>query len=305
MVDPLEPLGSLAPDVRQRFAAMGPVWGRDINAHRDFVIAAYTPLVASASRAAISVQRDIPYGAHARQVLDVYTPEGATDADVVVFVHGGAFVRGSKSSNGAIYDNVCWWFARQGMVAVNIEYRLAADAPYPGGAQDVGLAVRWLVDNVAQHGGNAARLFLVGHSAGGAHVATYAFDPASPVPPAAEVSGVVIISGRLRADVLSGNPNAAGVRAYFGDDPALYEARSPVTHAARSTVPLFIAIAEFENPYLDIYGAEFYHRVALARGNAPRFRRMQLHNHTSIVAHFDSGEESLGRDIVDFIVRGR
>jgi acetyl esterase/lipase len=206
--------------------------------------------------------------------------------------------------NGAIYDNVCWWFARHGCVAVNVEYRLAPAAQYPSGAEDVGRAVQWAVDHVASLGGDARRLFVVGHSAGATHVATYAFDPASPIARHPHVAGIVLVSGRLRADVRKTNPNAAGVRAYFGDDESLYEARSPMAHAARVDIPLFVAIAEFENPHLDEYGREFAEKVRVATGRAARFRQLDKHNHTSIVAHFDSGEESLGRDILDFMARG-
>jgi hypothetical protein len=115
---------------------------------------------------------------------------------------------------------------------------------------------------------------------------------------------MILISGRLRADVLPDNPNAGGVRAYYGDDPALYEERSPATYAERCDLPVFIAIAEYENPYLDVYGAEFFYRVARARNRAPRFLRLARHNHTSMVAHFNAGEEQLGREILDFMARG-
>ena len=61
----------------------------------------------------------------------------------MVFVHGGAFVRGDKSQPGGTYDNFLYWFARQGMVGVNVEYRLGDKAPYPGGGEDVRDAVAW------------------------------------------------------------------------------------------------------------------------------------------------------------------
>ena len=73
------------------------------------------------------------------------------------------------------------------------------------------------------------------------------------------------------------------MRAYFGDDESRYEARSPVTYAAVSPLPVFLAIAEHENPLLDVYGAEGFHRIAAARGRAPRFLRLPRHNHLSIV----------------------
>jgi acetyl esterase len=301
-----EPLGSLPPDAVEVFAAMGPVWGTDINKHRDFVIATYTPLVAAANNEGITVHRDIAYGESPRQTLDVFAPApprqggAASGADVVIFVHGGAFVRGKKSFNGHIYDNVSYWFARQGYLCINLEYRLADEAPYPGGADDVAAAVDWARANIESFGGAPHRVFLIGHSAGGTHVATCLFDPAFDRKPDPAVAGIVLISARLRADVLPDNPNATGVRTYFGDDTSLYEARSPVTHAHRSQVPLMIAVAEFENPYLDLYGAEFLYRAAAARKSMPRFIQLMKHNHTSIVAHFNSGEELLGREIINF-----
>jgi hypothetical protein len=64
-----------------------------------------------------------------------------------------------------------------------------------------------------------------------------------------------------------------------------------------------IAIAEFENPLLDLYGLELAHRLAVARRRAPRFIRLTGHNHISIVAHFNTIEDNLGREIVEFTHR--
>ncbi|WP_028222384.1 alpha/beta hydrolase [Paraburkholderia oxyphila] len=313
-----EPLGNLSDETRERFAQIGRIWGDDINAHRDCVIAAYSPLVAAASAAdsTCEITRDLAYGPHARQRLDVFVQPATRakgGADVVLFVHGGAFVRGRKSVNGLIYDNVPRWFARQGCVALNVEYRLAPEAPYPAGAEDVAAALAWARAHVAEFGGDAGRIFLVGHSAGGAHVAAVLGDPlldaqrkaGAHAPPA----GAVLISARLVADVLADNPNAAGVRAYFGANEADYAQRSPLAHAARIDVPLMIVVAEYENPYLDAYGAAFFARVAEARQRAAsagqraqplRFMQMARHNHTSVVAHFHSGETLLGDAMLAF-----
>ena len=164
----------------------------------------------------------------------------------------------------------------------------------------------WVRAHVAGLGGNPQRVFLVGHSAGGAHVATYLADPALAARRTTHVAGAVLISARVAADVLPDNPNAAGVRAYFGDDTSLYAQRSPLTHAHHIDVPLMVVVAEYENPYLDAYGAAFFERIAQARqrtgrpAQAPRFVQMLRHNHTSVVAHFDSGETLLGNAMLDF-----
>jgi acetyl esterase/lipase len=304
-IGPVKPLSALPEDVRSELLAIGPVWGRDIQKHRERVLELYGALLERAPKAGVSVTRDVPYAAHARQRVDIFRPDGARDADVVVFVHGGAFVRGDKRVSPEIYDNVLYWFARQGCVGFNVEYRLAPESRYPGGATDVALTVAWVHAHAREHGGNPARIFLIGHSAGATHAAAYACDPVVRPAEGLGLAGLVLISGRLRADARPDNPNAAAVRAYFGDDESLYEARSPVTHAARLDVPVLIAVAEHENPLLDVYGAEFLHRVSVARGRAPRFMRLPDHNHISIVAHFNTAEETLGREILEFFAAGR
>lgn len=288
-----------------RLDAVGKVWNDDLAASRKVVLDIYGPHVeARATEAALTVHRDIAYGADDAHRLDVFesarTCSGGRPRPVVVFVHGGAFTRGSKSADGLIYDNVLRWFARQGLVGVNIEYRLAPKAQYPDGARDVAAAIDWISSSIGEYGGDPQSILLIGHSAGGCHVAGYLFDPAVGRMPSPAVKGAVLVSARLRADQLPDNPNAENVRKYFGDDIATYEARSPVIHAGSVDLPVFVAVAEHENRYIDAYGAEFVQRHALRRGKAPRFLQLNRHNHTSIVAHFDTREEELGREIMRF-----
>ncbi len=299
--------GSLNAQDQALLDAAGQVWASDINKHRDLVVKTYTPLVLQADNSGIDVQRDVPYGDLERQRLDVYSRADWTQGeprDVLMFFHGGAFIRGNKSANGAIYDNVSYWFAHQGCVAVNVEYRLAADAPYPGGAHDVIAAVRWVREHIAAFGGNVRRIFLMGHSAGGSHVASALLDPALGRQRLSDddIAGVMLISARLVADVLPDNPNANGVRAYFGEDESLYAERSPATHVAQSNVPMLIAVAEHENTHLDRYGKAFYESaLQKPRTALTRFVDLPRHNHTSIVAHFNSGEETLGPELIAFM----
>jgi acetyl esterase len=294
------PLSCFSPELQQLLDRIGPLWAKDMVGHRNQTWAAFEPLLKKAPKDGITVTRDLPYGPHARHVLDLYRPETPkAGAPILVFVHGGAFVRGDKNVSEEGYANVLFWFARQGYLGINLEYRLATDAPYPGGADDVARAVEWIKTNAAEHGGDAKRIFLMGHSAGGTHVASYAYDPALPYR-GRDVAGVALISARLRADVLAENPNAGGVRAYFGADESKYDVRSPVMHGADSTMPTFIAVAEFENPLLDVYGAELFYRMSHAKRRAGRFLRLARHNHISMVAHFNTEEEILGRDLLRF-----
>ena len=291
---------------RARLAAIGPQWATDIVGHRNEVLEIYSPVLAGRDGGAIEVTSEQAYGSHPRQTLDVYRAAGApsgASAPVVLFVHGGAFLRGAKDATPQIYGNVPRYFARHGCVGINMEYRLAPEAPYPAGAVDVALVVQWIQRQAATFGGNAARLFVIGHSAGGTHAAAYICDPACRPAGAHGVAGLVLVSARLRADARSDNPNARGVKAYYGEDESLYESRSVVTHAAQLDVPLLLAIAGHENPGLDVYTAEMFHRVSQLAWRAPHLVRLPHHNHTSIVAHIDTDEDRLGREILDFIAR--
>ncbi|WP_421954300.1 alpha/beta hydrolase [Polaromonas sp.] len=302
---PVQPFPGLSDKARARMLELGPMWASDIVANRKAVLEVYTPLLAAQDAGGIEVTRDQAYGTHARHKLDVYRQPNIRNAPVIVFVHGGAFVRGDKDANPQIYGNLPRYFARHGCVGINMEYRLAPEAAYPEGTQDVAQAMEWVRSHAQAFGGDPARIFLAGHSAGGAHAAAYVCDPLTRPVNGHGVAGLVLISARLRADARPDNPNAHGVRAYYGNDETLYEARSVVTHAENLDVPLLLAIAEFENPGLDVYALEMLHRVRASRRRSPRFMSLEHHNHTSIVAHFDTGEDMLGREILDFMAQAK
>jgi acetyl esterase len=233
--------------------------------------------------------------------LDVFATECSAPQPVVVFVHGGAFVDGHRNRSAEVYANVLYYFARHGIVGVNIEYRLAPLHPYPSGIHDVAAAIAWVEANIAGYGGDPSRIILAGHSAGAAHAAGFAYDHALNPPMRGSVAGLIVISGRVRADALAENPNAKKVQAYFGMDTARYEALSPVNLVAAPCIPTFVALAEYENPLIDVYCLELAYRVALAARRAPPLLRLCGHNHTSIIAHINTAEDRLGQAMRDFI----
>lgn len=284
---------------------VGSRWGQDIPAHVRLMVDSFTSLLAGAPKGGVEVTRDIAYGAHPRQQLDVFRPIGGRTMPVVVFVHGGAFVDGHRNRSAEVYSNVLYYFARNGVVGVNIEYRLAPEHRYPSGSEDVGLAVDWVKRRIVEYGGDPEKIFLIGHSAGAAHAASYAYDRRLQPASGPGIAGLVVLSGRVRAENLPENPNARKVEAYYGTNPAVLDDCSAVTHVSAESVPTMIAVAEYENPLLDVHCAELFHRLAEAKRRAPRMVWLGGHNHTSVIAHFNTVEERLGREILEFIALGR
>jgi acetyl esterase len=287
--------------LRQLMAELGPKWGTDVPGHVKRMVQAFSEVLAQAPADGVQVTRDLPYGTHVRHVLDVYQPGGVSGAPVVMFVHGGAFVDGEKDRSEQVYSNILRYFARNGLCGINLEFRNAPETKYPGGTEDVASALAWARENVSRYGGDPKRVFLMGHSAGGTHAGNYAYNRRFWPAGGHGLSGLIIVSGRMRIDNLPENPNARKVEAYFGTDQAVMEEGSPVNHVDAQSVPTFVAIAEYENPLLDVYCAELVAKLAAAKRRAPPHMWLRGHNHTSIIAHLNTAEDDLGRALLAFI----
>ncbi len=255
----------------------------------------------------IAVQRDLSYGRHPRQQLDVYTPTDETKhRPAVVFVHGGAFMDGHRNRTDRIYSNVPLYLARNGIVGINIGYRLGADVGYPGATEDVGRAVAWTHAHADEFGIDRKRIFLMGHSAGAAHAGSFAYDKRLQPAEGAAIAGCSVVSGRARADDRPANPNADKVVAYYGtSDAARLDDASPVSHVAADSVPTLVAWGEYENPLLDMHCAELVFRLSQAKKRSPPVVWLRGHNHTSTIAHIGTADETLGREILKFIADPR
>jgi len=292
--------------VQQRLAEVGPGWGTDIPGNIDRTLEVYTPLLAVAPKSGVRVERDLAYGPDVRHRADLFSAEGLRNAPVVVFLHGGAYVRGERDVNSEVSSNVATYFARQGMLGVNATYRLAPAAQWPAAAEDVGALVSWLRRNAAAYGGDPNRIYLIGHSAGATHVATYAFLKDLQPTAGHGVAGIVLMSGRYHFDPHPSDPNLKNFQAYFGTDRTRYPARSPIRHVgAAPRLPVHIVIAEYDNPDLDTQGAMLLATLCERDRACPRFTRLDRHNHLSMVYQFNTADEALGREVVEFIRRGR
>jgi acetyl esterase/lipase len=166
------------------------------------------PLNWSASSTGIKRATDLAYGAESRQQLDIYAPIEARGAPILLFWHGGSWQSGDKDR----YRFVGARLARQGFVVAVPNYRLAPANPFPAFMQDAALAVRWLSDHASEFGGDPARMYLSGHSAGGHIALILALDDrylrAVGLTPS-RLAGIVSIAGptgleNLRGDGLKG-----------------------------------------------------------------------------------------------------
>jgi acetyl esterase/lipase len=305
-------ISNLPENIQKRLSEINPLYQGDINRYGGETLELFAPLLATEPKAGVNVLPDEAYGSDPKQKLDIYKPEGANGLPIVAYFHGGALtsgdkndLRGKEKGRSEISANALYYFARHGFLGINANYRLAPAQKYPAGAQDVGAVVAWLKANARRFGGDPERIYLIGRSTGGLHVATWAYDPKIHGAAGPGVAGVVLISGRLKADSRSEDPNGSRIPQYFGNDAGLYPERSPINFGAQSPLPTFIVIAEFDNPFLDVYSAELFAKMCAARSRCPRFLRLVGHNHQSTTASLNTADDLLGREILDFIRQGK
>lgn len=266
--------------------------------------AIYAPMQQKEPYAGVKVERDVKYGPAERNLLDVFVPEtGAGNRPVLIYVHGGAFVGGNKRNPGSpFYDNIMLWAAKNGFVGVNTTYRLAPASPWPAGAEDLASVVQWVSEKIAARGGDGARIYLMGQSAGAVHVANYVSHPEFHKVKGGGLAGAILVSGIYD---LTGSPLGNAELAYFGSDPAHYAERSSLKGLAESKTPLMITAAELDPPrFIEQYELAKQATCKGANGCARTFMLPQ-HNHMSEVYAINTEDTRLTDQVLEFVKTGK
>lgn len=263
-------------------------------------MAIYGAFVADPVASVGRIERDIAYGSHKRHKLDIFTQGEGGERPVLLYVHGGGFIGGDKAVLGTpFYGNVGAWAVEQGFVGVVMTYRLAPADPWPAGAEDVAAAVAWLRRNVATYGGSPKRIFVMGQSAGAAHVAGYlamhALHDATP-----PVAGALMFSGLYDVTTLHKGPLDLH---YYGSDETLAERQSALPGLIASDVPMLFTVAEHDPPNFQQQAAILVERWFAAKQTLPRMLYLPDANHMSAALGIGGADTFLAPEIAAFIKR--
>jgi acetyl esterase/lipase len=204
--------------------------------------------------------KDIPYVSadqpdfnSDRHVLDVFAPKARTakGLPVVLFIHGGNWNTGSKN----LYTFIGRRLAKQGVVAVIINYRLSPGVQVPAMLTDCARAVVWTTKHIAEYGGDPTRIFVMGHSAGGGLAAMLAVErqlfaqyslKKNPVKGAIldDPAGLDMFDYLKKMEY----PNDEQYLVPFGKDPAVWRAMSALYHVQASSPPMLLFVGERTYP---------------------------------------------------------
>jgi acetyl esterase/lipase len=236
--------------------------------------------------------------------MDVYFPQTpGSNRPVLLFLHGGGFIRGDKADRA----NVGWWGARQGFVTVLANYRLAPEAQWPSGAEDVVAACQHLRALCSSFGGDPKAIVLAGESAGAAHVAAAvlirSFQPQN-----WQIAGAFLLSGPYDAQLEHMARGPLGIDtpdprndAYFGAERSDWAAASIVERMDAAPFPIVVCTAERDLPQMQVQAGALFSRLVTRHGFQPDWLVLPEHNHFSAAAALGSEDKSLARPLTEFV----
>ena len=250
------------------------------------------------------------YGADADlQALDLYLPRGAHSPPLIVYIHGGAWVSRDKSE----YRELGAAFARCGIAAAVINYRLAPEVQVGQQVDDVASALRRLTERASNLvfrasstnsdvGYDLRRIFLIGHSAG-AQLALYAL--VSGALKRGSIAGVVALGSvgiNPSSDVAELDPRYQGIyEPAFGADRAAWRKFDIKTLLRGNEPPVLVVHGVNDSMAPEAISRQLYQQLRAA-GDRVRYEQPADRDHWSMLDHMTQPEDPTMQAIERFVL---
>jgi acetyl esterase/lipase len=229
------------------------------------------------------IYRNLPYvtNGHERQKLDLFLPKDGNNFPLIIRIHGGAWLAGSKEMEGP------GDYVREGYAVARINYRLSQHAIFPAQIQDCKAAVRYLRANAQKYNLDPNRFAVWGPSAGGHLVALLGttgdineFDVGENLTVSSRVQAVVDYFGptdllrmnehRLPTGMDHNSPNAPEsklIGGYVADNSEKAAKANPITYIKKDDPPFLIVHGDAD-PLVPHYQSEILEE-ALKKAGVP------------------------------------
>jgi acetyl esterase/lipase len=266
---------------------------------------AATVTTAHADTYAVRVVRDVPYlqGVNYpddKDKLDLYLPEGRTDAPVIVSYYGNQLMGGDKSEDAYIGRR----FAAAGFVTAVVNYRLSPAVSHPAHVQDAAASFAWVKRHAKEYGGDPDRVFIIGYSAGAYLAALLSTDPrylaAHKLSPR-DIRGVVPVSAFYFVEGRGVAPDRD--KSVWGTDRNVWVDASPAHHLRGEGPPTLILYAERDEDWRRQQNVEVAAAMKAAGRTNVEIAMIGDRNHSTIWSRVAAENDPTAEHIIQFVSR--
>ena len=253
----------------------------------------------------VRVVRDLSYLQGAsypdrKDKLDVYVPEGRRNAPVIVSYYGGALMAGDKSEHTFIGRR----FASAGFVTVVVNYRLSPGVAHPAHARDAAASFAWVKRHITEYGGDANRVFVIGHSAGAYLVALLSTDErylAAHKLSLGDIRGAVPVSAFYWVEREGVAPDRD--KSVWGTDPKVWVDASPAHHLKSGTPPMLILYADGDEDWRRRQNVEAAQAMKAAGQASVEIAMITDRTHMTIWERMSADRDETAERIIQFVNR--
>jgi acetyl esterase/lipase len=231
-----------------------------------------------------------------KDLLDIYMPEGAENAPVMVFFHGGQLRAGDKSVGQGFAQR----FVSAGIGVVSASYRLSPMFRHPAHVEDAASATAWVVENIARYGGDPQNVYVTGHSAGAYLAALLILDPtllgAHGLSPRS-IRGSIPISAFLYVEETA----ADRPKDVWGSDPTDWMAASVSPHIGTAQGRMLLIYADGDDEWRRTQNDTFGDAMRQAGNHGTRVVEVPDRNHFTLMTSLNAEDDRIRALVLDFI----
>lgn len=216
--------------------------------------------------------KDMEYGGHSRETLDIF-PSGKPNSKVLVFIHGGYWQFFDKMK----FHFIAEAFLKLDITTVLINYPLAPDANMDEMVASCHKAMLWLTQNLAKFNSDPSQIYIAGHSAG-AHLAAMLMQDEWTRTLQYLIKGACMISGLydLRPIQLS------YVNEVLQMDKEMAISNSPIEYVPVLNCPMLVAVGGAETDEFKDQSRGLYNNWK-SKGASIELMELPVLNHFSIL----------------------
>lgn len=257
----------------------------------------------------VKVEKNLIYkdSQSSRHKLDIYYPANVSACSVLIFVHGGTWMNGSKEIYAPLGEN----FADKGVVTVVINYRLGDNSNFQEMVRDCATAVKWVYQNIENFNGDKNKIILSGHSAGGHLASLTALDRAyfeeltivNPIKKLILIDAFGLNIGSFIRD--HGTYYLQHIEKIFTRNPVMWEKASPVNYVADTEIPFLIYVGSSTYPFLKMDNEMFISKLKSSSNTEVEYQEIAGKSHIEMITQLEHKGNRLYDDIVGWIKKSK